>query len=163
MAGRDRASTARAGHLLLLGALLLGALLPGGCSASPGANDNQSHAGHCGDHKRQPWETCDGLDLGGWTCELLGRSGGELACTSSCQLDLTGCSGCGDGNCAEDEDAVGCPRDCGVRAIGTGSAHSCALLGGGTAWCWGSNTWGQLGPGCPYSISYEPVQITGLY
>ena len=47
-------------------------------------------------------EKCDGADLGGATCESLRYGGGELACTDTCQFDLSNCvsgptSGCGDG------------------------------------------------------------------
>ena len=35
----------------------------------------------------------------------------------------------------------------GVRTVAVGSRHSCATLLDDTAWCWGSNTWGQLGDG----------------
>ena len=35
----------------------------------------------------------------------------------------------------------------GVRTVSVGSRHSCATLLDDTVWCWGSNTWGQLGDG----------------
>jgi len=44
-------------------------------------------------------ESCDMEDLRGQTCENLGYYGGELACTTSCQLDVTACEEvgrCGD-------------------------------------------------------------------
>jgi Protein of unknown function (DUF1566) len=46
----------------------------------------------CGDGAVQHAEECDGSDLAGRSCASLGFSGGTLACTSSCTLDLTGCS-----------------------------------------------------------------------
>jgi alpha-tubulin suppressor-like RCC1 family protein len=32
-----------------------------------------------------------------------------------------------------------------VVSISAGDAHTCAVRGDGTVWCWGSNEWGQLG------------------
>lgn len=37
--------------------------------------------------------------------------------------------------------------DAGVTRLSVGGSHTCALTGGGTAWCWGKNTYGQLGDG----------------
>jgi len=34
-----------------------------------------------------------------------------------------------------------------VTRVAAGAAHSCAIRGDGTVWCWGSNTSGQLGDG----------------
>ncbi|HEX3759946.1 MAG TPA: hypothetical protein VHW23_14625 [Kofleriaceae bacterium] len=38
------------------------------------------------------------------------------------------------------------PAEC-FAAIGAGDEHSCAIRSDGTAWCWGSNSFGQLGDG----------------
>jgi alpha-tubulin suppressor-like RCC1 family protein len=43
--------------------------------------------------------------------------------------------------------APGGPPLAGVRALALGIAHSCALLDGGEARCWGRNSLGQLGDG----------------
>ncbi len=55
--------------------------------------------GFCGDAVVQEGdEQCDGNELGGATCESLGRYGGELTCDDGCQFDLSTCAGrCGDG------------------------------------------------------------------
>lgn len=37
-------------------------------------------------------EQCDGSDLGGSSCESLGRSGGTLGCTTECRFDVSGCA-----------------------------------------------------------------------
>jgi alpha-tubulin suppressor-like RCC1 family protein len=47
----------------------------------------------------------------------------------------------------------------GVQAISTGSGHSCALLAGGSAKCWGSNEFGQLGNNSTQIIRV-PVDVT---
>lgn len=55
----------------------------------------------CGDGLiNQPAEQCDSADVGGATCSALGLGTGTVACTATCTLDTTGCSGppvCGDG------------------------------------------------------------------
>jgi len=37
-------------------------------------------------------EPCDGSDLGGQTCKSLGYNSGELACTTGCAFDTSGCA-----------------------------------------------------------------------
>jgi hypothetical protein len=74
----------------------------------------------CGDGAVQPPEACDGANLGTETCVTRACSGGTLACTSSCQLDVAGCTGCtatcGDGACNGAETSCDCPADCGPSA-----------------------------------------------
>lgn len=41
-------------------------------------------------------EVCDGTDFGGTSCGDLGWIGGNLACTSDCRFDATGCRLCPD-------------------------------------------------------------------
>jgi hypothetical protein len=50
-------------------------------------------SGPCGDGLKGRRETCDGADLGGWTCTALGYSyGGKLACSASCDsFDESSC------------------------------------------------------------------------
>ena len=50
----------------------------------------------------------------------------------------------------------------GVSAITTGSVSTCAIKSGGTVWCWGSNSYGQLGDGTRGNASHmrlKPVQV----
>ncbi len=49
----------------------------------------------CGDNEVDAvGEQCDGTDLDGFTCELLGHNPGTLACTGSCEFDTTACNDC---------------------------------------------------------------------
>lgn len=62
----------------------------------------------CGDGRVDGGEGCDGTDFGGMTCGDLGKdfTGGELACTAECVLDISGCtvsSTCGNGVIDGDE------------------------------------------------------------
>jgi alpha-tubulin suppressor-like RCC1 family protein len=49
----------------------------------------------------------------------------------------------------------------GIRSVAAGSAHTCALLSDGTAWCWGSNHNGMLG-NTERKESAAPVRVAGL-
>ena len=54
---------------------------------------------------------------------------------------------CGDGICASNEPFV-CPQDCGGIQISAGGEHTCTVkMADGLLWCWGHNTYGQLGNG----------------
>ncbi len=44
--------------------------------------------------------------------------------------------------------------------IAAGSGHACGLTSDGLAWCWGDNTWGQLGNGST-DRALEPVPVLG--
>ena len=48
-----------------------------------------------------------------------------------------------------------------VIAIAAGGFHSCAIVSGNTARCWGDNVSGQLGNGST-SDSLTPVTVSGL-
>jgi alpha-tubulin suppressor-like RCC1 family protein len=52
----------------------------------------------------------------------------------------------------------------GVTALAPGFIHTCALLTGGTARCWGSNIVGELGKGSREQPlwRYEPVAVSNL-
>jgi len=49
----------------------------------------------------------------------------------------------------------------GVAAVAAGISHTCAVTGSGAVWCWGSNSYGQLGDGTTTN-SLVPLTVTGL-
>lgn len=52
-----------------------------------------------------------------------------------------------------------------VKEVVSGTEHVCALKNDGTVWCWGYNTYGQVGPGIPVGSSnavWTPTQVPGL-
>jgi hypothetical protein len=51
----------------------------------------------CGDGVRAGNESCDGSDFDAQTCADYGCAGGALVCTSSCDIDSSGCTDCGGG------------------------------------------------------------------
>jgi cysteine-rich repeat protein len=52
---------------------------------------------HCGDGLIDSGEVCDSKQLGRATCERAGYSSGTVACTNTCELDVSHCVTCGDG------------------------------------------------------------------
>jgi hypothetical protein len=50
-------------------------------------------SGPCGNGQIDPGEVCDGALTNNATCALLGYGGGNLACSSSCQFDVSACTG----------------------------------------------------------------------
>ena len=50
----------------------------------------------------------------------------------------------------------------GVQSIGVGSSHTCAILSGGAAKCWGYNGDGEVGDGTSGTNSLTPTQVLGL-
>ena len=61
-------------------------------------------APRCGDEMvNRTEEQCDGGDLAGQNCALLGFAGGALQCSTECQFDTMFCDLCGNGVVDEDE------------------------------------------------------------
>lgn len=49
------------------------------------------------------------------------------------------------------------------RTVTAGAGHTCALSARGRAFCWGSNTHGQLGVGSTREKAPSPVEVTGKH
>jgi hypothetical protein len=57
-----------------------------------------------------------------------------------------------------------------LQSISAGDGHACAVIEGGAAYCWGDNTWGELGGGLPDSLcgfpmycNVQPLLVTGTH
>ncbi|KYF68260.1 RCC1 domain-containing protein [Sorangium cellulosum] len=82
------------------------------------------------------------------------------ACGGNVSLDdPRGATGNTGGGAAGGSSATGAGPDgrCAL-AVTSGAAHACALFAGGSVWCWGDNTRGQLGDGS-YERRDEPVEV----
>jgi alpha-tubulin suppressor-like RCC1 family protein len=94
---------------------------------------------------------------GAFTCALL--SAGTIYCwgyNGYGQLGPQG--GPGGGTPVQ---LTGLPAGTKAIAVAAGELHACALLDNGTAYCWGDNQYGQLGPNGG-SGGGTPAQVTGL-
>ena len=73
---------------------LISLLLP--CSACASSQEASTSSG-CGNGVIEAGEECDGIDLGGQTCQGLGFSSGVLNCGADCLFDTSGCISGGGG------------------------------------------------------------------
>jgi alpha-tubulin suppressor-like RCC1 family protein len=74
-----------------------------------------------------------------------------------------------DGRVGDGTTATPKPSPVQVASLGTSvvdaaasATHSCAVKGDGTLWCWGANTYGQVGDGTLATPRPSPVQVTSL-
>jgi len=52
--------------------------------------------------------------------------------------------------------------DAGFTGVAAGGNHSCALAASGAVYCWGDDSYGELGDGADGGQSATPVQVAGL-
>lgn len=105
--------------------------------------DEANCSGKCGDHILDFafGEACDQEAFNSNdSCVSAGYPGGELTCSNQCELNFDSCN-----HWVE---------------IATGDGHTCALRTDGSVWCWGNNSYGQLGQN-PLSVlrSLIPLEV----
>src|SRR5438270_10324202 len=85
--------------MFVLGCSGSGSGVGGGAGGGSGGGAGGGDAGptKCGDGTLETDEVCENLELRGKTCVTEGYDFGTLRCSSSCTLDTSGCSKCGDG------------------------------------------------------------------
>ena len=96
---------------------------------------------------------------GGHSCATLGD--GTVQCWGLGTSGVLGNGSWGPNACACTETPVTVSGIANALAVAAGSAHTCALLNGGTVQCWGSNQMGQLGDGTT-TASNVPVTVVGF-
>lgn len=95
-------------------------------------------SGTCGNGKLDPGEFCDGSSMQSAGCAQLGFSGGSLACSSTCQFNVSSCTG-GTIKPTISASRTSCVAPCGVNFDATGTS---GLAGGdydNANWYWDFN------------------------
>ncbi len=139
----------------------------GELSCSVGCTIDNTACHTCGNMALEGPEQCDYHLVGPGTCATQFPStydGGSLDCTADCgDFDVSGCFATGDGVCNSPQETIAnSPADCGWVQIAAGEAHTCALRGDDTAWCWGSTADGALGMGSTSGFFATPQAVVGL-
>ena len=135
------------------------------CTDECGVDTSGCHT--CGNGALEAAEECESGTIDRQSCADFGYETGSPYC-DDCRV--AGCYTCGDGVCdtRDGESVFSCPEDCGGWLdLSAGGAHTCAVTQSGNVWCWGSNSYGQLGRGgSPRgpddSIGQEPERVMGL-
>jgi len=106
----------------------------GNSDTTPNACRSSCEPARCGDGVVDTGEACDGQNLNMLTCADFGFVNPTgLACTASCDLDVTGCSAqCGNG-------VVETSETCDGTVPATATCDSYGLPGGGVVSCTGCN------------------------
>ncbi len=93
----------------------------------------------CGDGIITAVEDCEGADLNGQNCTTFQMGYGPLSCGDDCLFDTSACHQ--------------------VESVSAGDRHTCAVMVGGAAYCWGDGDNGQLGQG-NHAESNVPLRIS---
>lgn len=127
--------------------------------------DTDSDLGHCGECDA----SCDGgnatYECVAGACVVADCAAGFDDCdddpANGCEADLaSGSATCG--GCNQPCTAACVESECrNAVQVSAGHLHSCAVLEGGSVWCWGSNADGQLGDGTTNDADV-PRQVTSL-
>ncbi len=135
------------------------------CDGDCGVDTSDCHS--CGNGELEGPEECEAGTIERQSCADFGYEKGSPYC-DGCRV--AGCYTCGDGSCdtRDGESVFSCPEDCGGWLdLAAGGTHTCAVTQSGNVWCWGSNSYGQLGRGGSSrgpdgSIGTEPERVLGI-
>jgi alpha-tubulin suppressor-like RCC1 family protein len=102
------------------------------------------------------------LISGGGELEISGDAGGSSPTTApGSGAGPAGPAAGGDGSGGDGGGGAG-GLDPTARTLSAGHEHTCAVVGDGTARCWGNGEWGRLGDGSSMGKSAVPVAVEGL-
>lgn len=109
----------------------------------------------CVDHSCEDLANCETDSGGAGTgAGAVGGAGGTQTGQGGAGTGVGGTGGAG-GNGGSGGGTPSCVVD-----FSLGAGHTCAVKGDGTLWCWGDNTYGELGIGSTTNQT-QPVQVTG--
>jgi alpha-tubulin suppressor-like RCC1 family protein len=94
----------------------------------------------------------------GWSYTCATRSDGTLWCWGANDYGQLGVGIPGGSYLLPQQ--VTTPAATGWASVTGGGDHTCATRSGGTVWCWGSNSVGQLGDAGPPGDEVQPQQVT---
>ncbi len=100
-----------------------------------GAGSSGGGSGTCGNGTVEAGESCDGSAMQSATCSALGFTGGTLACSSSCQFAVAGCTG-GTLTPSVSASRTSCTAPCGVFFDATATAGLSGSDYVGANWNW---------------------------
>ena len=103
-----------------------------------GSARGRAVSGLCGNGQIDPGENCDGTVMNNATCSGLGYSSGNLACSSTCQFDVSACTG-GTITPTVVASRTSCPAPCGVFFDATTTSGLSASNYWRANWSWDFN------------------------